>query len=239
MEKYTSVKVRCSGSLHTISLSGRGALVLHNHDIEAERALVALGGEPCRCLQVLGAWRKRDRKILPADLRPALDASIARRETRRENRSFTDPLISKSLVSRAALRVAEVATAELKRCSYRRSETRWAGGDHVARAHVGEPGISGDSVRVWSENGKWSGTDSYVTASVPLSWLRRVHRRSLSVIGGAFVIDILDDTDPAKIRVLAGKQGRGFEVNPCPATITTAKDGSLRLRWEKIAKEAK
>jgi len=239
MEKYTSVKVRCSGSLHTISLIDRGALVLHDHDIEAERALVALGGEPCRCLQVLDAWRKRDRAKLPGQLRPALDASIARRETRRENRSFTDPLISKSLVSRAALRSASVATAELKKCSYRRSETRWAGGDHVARAHVGEPGISGDSVRVWSENGKWSGTDSYVTASVPLNWLRRVHRRGLASIDGVFVLDILDDTNPEKIRVLAGKQGRGFEVNPCPATITTAKDGSLRLRWEKIAKGGK
>lgn len=239
MEKNTSVRVRCSGSLHTISLSDRGALVLHDHDPEAERALVALGGKPCRCLQVLEAWRTSNRASLPADLRPALDAANAIHEERRKNRSFTDPLADTSFVRRAKMRVAATATAELKKCSYRRSETRWAGGDHIVGVNVGEPGISGDSVRVWSENGKWSGTDSYINATVPLSWLRRVYKRGMAVVGGVFVLDILDDSDAKKIRVLAGKQGRGFEVNPCPATITTAKDGSLRLRWEKIAKGGK
>lgn len=35
-----------------------GSLVLHDHDVEAERVLEALGGEPCVCLAVLDACRQ-------------------------------------------------------------------------------------------------------------------------------------------------------------------------------------
>lgn len=36
----------------------RGSLVLHDHDVEAERVLEALGGEPCLCLALLEACRE-------------------------------------------------------------------------------------------------------------------------------------------------------------------------------------
>jgi hypothetical protein len=36
----------------------RGSLVLHDHDVEAERVLEALGGEPCMCLALLEACRE-------------------------------------------------------------------------------------------------------------------------------------------------------------------------------------
>jgi hypothetical protein len=36
----------------------RGSLVLHDHDVAAERVLQALGGEPCLCLAVLDACRQ-------------------------------------------------------------------------------------------------------------------------------------------------------------------------------------
>jgi hypothetical protein len=49
--------------LHTGSASHRiswvrGSLVLHDHDVEAERVLEALGGERCMCLELLEACRE-------------------------------------------------------------------------------------------------------------------------------------------------------------------------------------
>ena len=127
------------------------------------------------------------------------------------------------------------AKAALKSCSYRRSQTTWAGGNHDVDVHIGEPAISGWGDRVWSPNGKWPGTDSVVSATVPLTWLVKVCRRGLSVVDGVFVLDIIAE-DKKGITVLAGKQGRGFEVNPCQARITKTADG-YRLRWLKEAKK--
>jgi len=42
---------------HHVSWRG-GSLVLHDHDLVAERVLGALGGEPCMCLLVLEALRE-------------------------------------------------------------------------------------------------------------------------------------------------------------------------------------
>lgn len=233
MSTTTSVRVRCDGHLHTISLTPSGAIVLHDHPdrAEVERAFAALGGEPCRCLQVMDAWRRKNRSALPADLRPAFDEARARAEKR--SRRAIDPLTI-PFVSRASARVTKLAKAALESCSYRRSKTRWAGGDHIVRVRIGQPGISGYGERVWSSNGKWPGTDSYIIATISLSWFTRVYRRGLAVVDGCFVLDVLSE-DEKGITVLAGKQGRGFEVYPAQARIT-AKDGSLRLRWMKEAK---
>lgn len=52
-----TVDVECSGTNHRITWR-RGKLVLHNHDVEAEEALEALGGEPVYCLSLIDAWRE-------------------------------------------------------------------------------------------------------------------------------------------------------------------------------------
>lgn len=46
----------CRGQRHTVRWQ-RGKVVLADHDLPAERALVGLGGEPVPCLAVLDAWR--------------------------------------------------------------------------------------------------------------------------------------------------------------------------------------
>ncbi len=53
--------IMCSGQLHTIRWHD-GALVLLNHDDpEGERALTALGGDSCECVDIHGSWnRHRD-----------------------------------------------------------------------------------------------------------------------------------------------------------------------------------
>lgn len=54
-----SVDVECSGSSHKITWES-GKLTLHDHDIEAEKTLSALGGEPAYCLSLLEAWESAE-----------------------------------------------------------------------------------------------------------------------------------------------------------------------------------
>lgn len=49
-------RVTCQGAEHVV-VWRRGALALAHHDLAAEEALAAFGGEPPRCLEVVAAWR--------------------------------------------------------------------------------------------------------------------------------------------------------------------------------------
>jgi len=55
--KPVTVEVACGEDRHRISWR-RGKLVLEDHDLAAEEAFAALGGEACLCLEVLRAWRQ-------------------------------------------------------------------------------------------------------------------------------------------------------------------------------------
>lgn len=50
------VPVACGGARHTV-LWRRGSLVLVDHDAAADAVVVALGGDPPPCLEVLRSWR--------------------------------------------------------------------------------------------------------------------------------------------------------------------------------------
>jgi hypothetical protein len=49
--------VEADAGQHRVSWS-RGRVALHDHDLAAERVLVALRGEPCPCLLILDALRE-------------------------------------------------------------------------------------------------------------------------------------------------------------------------------------
>ena len=51
-----TAELDCGGRLHSI-VWRRGKLVLEDHDLLAERSLIALGSEPPLCVEVLDAWR--------------------------------------------------------------------------------------------------------------------------------------------------------------------------------------
>ncbi|HVE91279.1 MAG TPA: hypothetical protein VNE62_03115 [Actinomycetota bacterium] len=50
-----TAELECSGGVHVVEWC-RGRLRVRDHDIAAERALTAMGGEPPLCLDVLDAW---------------------------------------------------------------------------------------------------------------------------------------------------------------------------------------
>ena len=49
-------RVNCSGARHAVRWEGGDLIALDHDDPEGERALAALGGTSCTCLEVLGAW---------------------------------------------------------------------------------------------------------------------------------------------------------------------------------------
>jgi hypothetical protein len=231
MTKDITVRVRCSGHLHQITLTEKGALVLHDHLLPEEQAMIALGGASCRCMQVLKAWRESDRRALPAGLRPAFDVKERKRISRQRQRSI-DPLTIPLRV-RMERYIISLAQEALEQCGYRRSQSSWAGGDHNITVRIQDDrpaAMTGGSEPARSKNGKWSGTNSYVAVSIPLCWYSKVYRRGLAVVDDCFVLDVIDGT------VLAGKQSRGFAVLPRRARIIASDDG-LCLRWLKGEKQ--
>ncbi len=52
-------RVACSGGRHTIGWEAGKLVALDHDDPEGERALAALGGTSCTCLDVLGAWSRQ------------------------------------------------------------------------------------------------------------------------------------------------------------------------------------
>jgi hypothetical protein len=57
--------VDCGGEPHRV-IWRRGKIVLEDHDLNAERGMVAFGGELCPCMRVLEVWVKQFR--MPPDL---------------------------------------------------------------------------------------------------------------------------------------------------------------------------
>jgi hypothetical protein len=68
-------RVACSGETHAIRWEAGDLVALDHADPEGERALAALGGQSCACLDLLGAWTRRrgDAALLSALRRGSQD----------------------------------------------------------------------------------------------------------------------------------------------------------------------
>jgi hypothetical protein len=221
----TTVRVRCNGSYHSISIID-GAMVLHDHtDILAERAMIALGGEAPRCLVILQAWRTHEqRSVLPSALHPLFDEARAKSQERAASASTIDPY-TLPLLERVDRKIKPLARKAMLKCKYRRSRSQWAGGDHSVNVSVGpDSAVSGHSTKAWSSNGKWGGTDSVIDVTVQRMWLYKVYRRGLAVADGIFVFEILNK-DAEGFIVRAGRQKRGFDVKIAEARIVRGEKG--------------
>ncbi|HXW35014.1 MAG TPA: hypothetical protein VEJ87_10590 [Acidimicrobiales bacterium] len=68
-------RVECSGELHRVRWEEGRLSVPDHEDVEGERALAALGGDPCACVDVLDSWERHrgDLRILTISSRGAGD----------------------------------------------------------------------------------------------------------------------------------------------------------------------
>lgn len=113
-------------------------------------------------------------------------------------------------------------------CGYRRSHSRWVGGEHSLILHVTdrahqEPSAVGGSTEVWHKKHAWKGTSSTHTLRVRPTWCDDVLMHRLSVLDGLLTIDArpIEQADPSYRAWTARwvEQGRGVSITQVDGVI--------------------
>jgi len=159
------ISVRCAGSQHRIRWD-RGALIACDHgDLEDERALAALAGERCACVELLDAWA-----LHTTDLRALRFAP----------REISDPVRSSAWVSSPGARGGYIPVPAW--------ETR--GLPLPAEPRIGRFPIY---PRSWDDSeaeliallGLGGGVAQRLIATVAASWARRLRTGATEMVGAA------------------------------------------------------
>lgn len=139
--------------------------------------------------------------------RPARPFSKVRTFCRKQTVDITER-VAKLLARRLASPLAQVLANSWP---YRRSTSGWAGGEHFVQVQIGQvPDAKCSSDRVWSRNGKWSGTNS----SARMCITPRCYDAfgSNPVIGGLVTLDC-EPVGVREYRATWAAQGKGFALN--------------------------
>ena len=246
VEPATAV-VACSGERHRVTWR-RGKLKLEDHDLSAERTMLAFGGDTPACLQVLQLWRNLhswamsaellhqmqarlgpDVLLAPGDLKRVHDLGLLLTWERAWRRSayFSDHgrLLHEQIRARAMAPL--------------RQHLRWWMPRHGCRR------ISSVAIEVLRRgqrpaiHGQMDSVGVRATAVLGAGWLVQVWARGLDVVEGGFVLEVVeDDVDgvPGLARVRAARweeQGPGW-VAPvsAPALVQRKPGGEWSLEWE-------
>jgi hypothetical protein len=167
-----------------------------------------------------------------------VDGIEARIEARKANPPAV-PVTAEANRTRIALkrealtRAAVIAAAES--CGYRRSGSRWAGGDHrvevtftpayATRLLFGY--ASGSSERAWSANGKWSGSNSVHKFQVRPNWRTRVAAQGLAVVDGMLTLDAIV-VEPGIWKATWVVQAAGFALREVVGFLARHPDGRIQ-----------
>lgn len=93
---------------------------------------------------------------------------------------------------------------------YQRSASTWAGGNHRTTVVFADtPQASGESQRVWSNNKKWSGNDSYARLSITPRCFELLGTDL--IIGGLITLDCVQMA-PREYQASWAEQSRGFAL---------------------------
>ena len=116
--------------------------------------------------------------------------------------------------------------------NYKQSRSAWAGGSHSIQITIdfNAPDVQGGSSKVWSDNGKWSGTNSHAHLFVTpaaLSYFPTLN------INGWIILDANRLAD-GFFEVLYVEQSRGFELRAVQGWVY---NGSLFTRKKAAEKE--
>ena len=198
-----SALVSCSDETHRVRWR-RGKLVLDDHDLGAERALVGLGADRCACLDLLGTWQESfggDRRLVlsggvpkrrPTRLPRELDhiAQIARlvQQTRRWSRLAEEPGGAREALFRRLLTEFRDAVAASLLPSRQRREVQRI---DVKVRPLG-PGED-PTLQIEAARGQVR-----ITAELSVSWLVQVWAWGLATVGGALALEVLDVADDGR-----------------------------------------
>jgi hypothetical protein len=238
--------VECNGERHRVTWR-RGKVVLEDHDLTAETAMLAFGGKPFPCLGVLRRWRDMHtwamsaelfqtmsarlgpEVVLPGELKPVqeLGLMLTWERTWRRSSFYADyeRLLLEQLRSRALPPLRQHLAFWRKRSGARllsSAEVR------VLRPRQA-PSILGsmDRVRVRA------------TASVGVSWVLRVWARGLALVDDAFVLHVEDDeANGAALPVVAVRweehETGAWSPRALPAHVIRDRSGERKIAWAEL-----
>lgn len=126
----------------------------------------------------------------------------------------------------APLGVAELKARVLKQAApvvrqlvtrhYRCAAGRWAGGEtSVSVSLSATPDAEGCAHRVWSKNGKWSGSDVVYKVAIATLWSKRVHAAGLAVVDALLTTHARLERESDGLRVYRAawvRQGQGYAL---------------------------
>lgn len=224
----------------------RGKVVLEDHDLSAERTMLAFGGELPACLRVLQLWRNLHSWAMSAELFRQVQARVG-----------DDPLLAPGPLG-AVRELGLLLTWERawRRSAYFSDHGRLLAEQVRARAldplrghlrfwmrHLGCRRISAVDVELQrrgqeaSLSGEMDSVGVRATATLGTPWVLGVWARGLAVVDGAFVVDVSDETggDDGVVAVRAARWERqaGGRSSPvvAPALAERRADGSWGLAW--------
>ena len=242
-----SAEVACSGQKHRISWR-RGKLKLEDHDLSAERTMMAFGGETPACLQTLTLWRNLhswamssqllqqmqsrlgpEVLLAPGDLRRVSELGLLltwEREWRRR-RYYSDHgrILYEQLKARALPPLREHLRYWMAQHGSRRISKL-----DLELARHNQPALI---------RGQMDTVGVRATAVLGVRWIVEVWARGLEVVDGALVLEVTDEqvhTVPEMARVQAVRweqlRDRWAEPVVAPALVQRLADGDWRLEWE-------
>ena len=240
--------VSCSGEQHRVTWR-RGKVVLEDHDLGAEEAMLAFGGRPCACLEVLHRWRdmrswamsvglfqQMQARLGPAnlpvpqELLPVQELTLLltwERSWRRWGRSSDyERLVGEELRKRALGPLREHLAVWRQRAG-----ARLVSPPQVRVLRPGQrPRLLGSIDRVRAT----------ATAVLGVPWVLRVWARGIAVVDDAFVLEVTEEPEEtygetSGARVLAAR----WQAQPSgvwapvagPARVRGQGEGR-RLDWE-------
>lgn len=236
--------VPCEGEQHRVSWQ-RGKFVLENHDLSAEYALLAFGGEPSACVRALRLWRHQFG--MPPELFSQMhtylgvDASLAPKELGlpRElgmNLSWDRSWRRSSHLDRKHERLLQEALRERALPEFRKHLT-------FEKQRFGCRVISAAQVKVVptieevAVVGQMDKVAVKAAVSLHASWLVQVWPRGFGFVDGAFVVEVVEDDYLAPLaRVLRWEDESAGRRIPtlALARVKPAEDegAGWRLEWD-------
>ena len=237
--------VECGGEDHRITWR-RGKLVLEDHDLSAELAMVAFGGQPCACLRALQLWRNLHSWSMSGQLFQQMTARLGSQtilapgrlaavhelglmltweRTWKRSAFFSDHerLLKEQLQKRALEPLRAHLTFWKDRLGSRRISSA-----EVEVQRAGRPAVL---------NGSMDTVGVRARAVLGTAWALRVWARGAAVVDGAFVLEIVDDVadpdEPVVRAVRWEEQGAGVSAPVAAAArLDRSPEGTWRLTWE-------